>query len=361
MQRLQRSGMRVVPYVNGLLWDEDTESWRADNAVKGTIKPRTTMKWGGNRHALMCPGSALWRDKNTEVCKELVGRYGVDGIYLDFLTTLGAEDYVGNCRDPGHGHPLGGGDYWAKTVHGFLSQILREIKQLNPDAMLTAEEWAEYTIDVLDTQLTHSHIVPLFEAVYHGYTLFYGGRGTMEPYDAGRFWLYGNQNGWHSWESSVMRALKGAPEEKGVPEDQKWLPHAQYYIKLLHCHYYFGRPYLAYGEMLRPPRIEGDLPPIVDDTECSPYDPVEGSIWKAPDGSVGVFLLNYDTVRAHEFSWTVDLREGAGWDSKTKVVLSKWTKKEGLVRLAEVAGGKLSRNETIEPWGLIALKLEAMK
>jgi len=362
VQSLHSLGMRVVPYVNGFIWDLDTESWRTDNAEQGALRgPNGELQvwsWAGNRHAAMCPHSALWRDKLTEVSKELVGRYGMDGIYFDFLTHMTCD-----CYNPDHGHPIGGGNFWAKSVRGLYGQVRREIKKLNPNAMLTAEDWTEWTIDLLDTQLAfggHGTDEPLFEAVYGDYTLLYGRprfasieeHGGILPYAVSRRWLDGRQLGWSDVEWTLSQALKGNPDA------QKWIQHAKYYVKLLHCHYYFGRPYLAYGEMLRPPRIEGDLPLSI----FGNLEPVvRGSAWKAPDGSVGIFFLNYDTEQAHEFSWTVDLQEGAGWDTNTKVRLSKWTKEEGLVHLAEVTGGELSRQETLEPWGLIALKLEAMK
>ena len=145
--------------------------------------------------------------------------------------------------------------------------------------MLTAEEWSQYTIDLLDPQLTHGHMVPLFEAVYHGDPLFHGGRRSPEPYDFGRFWLFGNQNGWHGFEGHFLQVLQGNPAQ------QKWKPHAEYYVKLLQCHDPFARPCLAYGRMLRPP---GPLP-----AECRPCPPRwgrggrEASNHREPDGSSG--------------------------------------------------------------------------
>jgi len=179
----------------------------------------------------------------------------------------------------------------------------------------------------------------------------------MEPHDAGHWWLAGNQNGWHLWEETLGPALKGDPAY------EQWVGHGEYYARLLRCHYHFGRPYLAYGEMLRPPRLQIDppLPPESGRDYGIAGTRLEGSAWKAPDGSVGVFFLNYDRDRAHEFTWSADLEEGAGWDAATPVAVSRWTEEDGLVREAREAGGRITRIETIGPWGLVALKLEVAR
>ncbi len=364
IQSLQRSGMRVVPYVNGLLWDKDTESWRADDAQKGAIKGPEgqvlVLKFSGNKHVAMCPASKLWRRKSADFTKELLGRYGVDGVYYDFLTAQ-----FGDCYDPDHGHIICGGDFWVKSAREYYGQMRRHIKKINPNAIVTGEHNAEWIIDILDTQLTMSDErgpgLPMFQAVYHGYTLLYGlpgnrgpYRGDLEPQTVGRWWLAGNQNGWYGQAPIVVRAMRGNPDA------QKWLPHAKNYLNLLHCHHHFARPYLAYGQMLRPPHIDGSLPAVQIESPRGAWriPIVDGSAWKAPDGSVGLFFLNYDQQQSHDFTWTVDMREGAGWDADTKVILSKWTTEDGLTRAAEVQGGEMRRQQTIEPWGLIALKLE---
>ena len=97
----------------------------------------------------------------------------------------------------------------------------------------------------------------------------------------------------------------------GKPPHEAYAQAGQYYKRLLQCRWEFGAPYLGYGEMLRPPRIEGELPNVNASTSYGPLEvkAVEGSAWKAPDGTVGVFLLNYDEENAHEATWHLDLTE----------------------------------------------------
>ena len=136
-----------------------------------------------------------------------------------------------------------------------------------------------------------------------------------------------------------------------------------YYRNLLRCNVAFAHPYLAYGEMLRPPQIEGDLP-VLPGSACGQYQAafpvkaIEGSAWQAFDGSVGLFFLNYDS-REHEFTWTQDLNEitQIGPDKTLKV--TRWTP-QGEQAVGQWEGGVLRRTVKIEPWGLMALKLEVL-
>ena len=85
---------------------------------------------------------------------------------------------------------------------------------------------------------------------------------------------------------------------------------------------------------------------------------VAGSAWRAPDGTVGLFFLNYDR-KTHKFTWTHDLNEIVGIGPDRKLKVSLWTP-EGEKIIGEWAGGVLTKTMSIESWGLIALKLEVI-
>ena len=359
---LQAKGIRVVPYVNGWIWDMDTEGWRTKDAEgKGAILGPTgnmtyvhTSYGGGQRLVGMCPATKLWRDELLTMSKELVGRYGVDGIYYDFFTI-----HTADCYNKDHGHPICGGNFWTKSVHDTYEMLRTELKKLNGDVMLTGEDVAEYCIDVHDTFLCLNHIdteAPLFFAVYHGYTNVYGGEmNKLNQHIYGPWWLWGAQNGWTNGE--VVLTGK-APYDK-APYLQ-FAASGPYYRDLLRCRWEFGTPYLGYGEMLRPPEINGDIPTFTGKVARSRFQAVEGSAWKAPDGTVGIFFLNYDE-EPHEFTWLVDLAEGVGLEKATELTMSQWTHEKGLTTLKKVTGGPVTETMTIEPWGMIALKLEVSK
>ena len=354
VQELQARNIRVVPYVIGWLWNTTIESFRLEEAerkagllMESGIVPQT---YAGSHDlsAAMCPATQLWRRKMLDVATELVGKYGVDGVYFDYFT-----NHTEDCFNEDHGHPIAGGNYWSNGVHGLYEQVRRECRKLNPELMLCGEDTAEWCIDVLDTMHTGgvASNTPVYLAVYHGYTQVFGGvQNCTTPQTIGRWWLMGTQNG----ENNVMPYLAtGIFGEMG-----------SYYRNLLRCHSQFARPYLGYGEMLRPPKIVGDLP-LLAGTACGQYQPafpvkaVEGSAWRAPDGTVGVFFLNYDKAQEHTFTWTQDLNEIAGIGKDQRLRVTRW-RPTGEQVVDTWAGGVLTRTMKIEPWGMVALKLEVV-
>jgi hypothetical protein len=358
IERLQSNGVRVVPYVNGSMWDMDTDSYRMEDAERrgaiwmsadGNLNT-TTSYGGGSSLATMCPGSAIWREKLSAITSELVGRYGADGVYFDFLT-----DHNGDCYNPEHGHPICGGNFWAKAVHDLYAGARATAKEHNPEAMITGEGIGEFCIDVHDTFLSlgeSGSSAPLFLAVYHGYTNVYGGiYNKVDPIMLGRWWLMGCQNGWHGTELG-MAGVTGFNLSANSPPERRaaFLSSGKFYKSLLQCRWRFATPYLGYGEMLKPPTVEGDIPTVSRKDMHGPFTVslVEGSAWQAPDGTIGVFFLNYDKENAYDFTWTIDRAE-------TPMRMSRWSEAGGLTLLKDTAQLR------IEPLGLIALKLEVLQ
>ena len=161
----------------------------------------------------------------------------------------------------------------------------------------------------------------------------------------------GGQSGRSNQEEALAR-----------PPNENYRKMGLFYRDLFRCHWEFARPYLGYGEMLRPPKIEGDLP-VLPGTPCGQYEPafpvkaVEGSAWRAHDGTVGLFFLNYDKTE-HEFTWTTDLNEFAGLDESKRLKVTRWSVEKGEEAIGVWAGGVVKQTMTMGPWGMIALKLE---
>ncbi len=359
IKELHAKGMHFVPYINGWCWDQDTESYQvedADNkaAIQTSDGGQIVMdSYGyGQKLAGMCPGSELWQKKLVDASKELVGRYDFDGVYYDFFTI-----HTMDCFNKTHGHPISGGNFWTSSIRKCYTQCRAELKKIRPDVMMTGEDNAEFVIDLLDTQLSLSRAndkAPLYNAVYHGYTLLYGGgkQNYSHPAAQGRWWLTGGQNGWTGAEGAY----------KDLQRIPQWKADGEFFKRLLACHYYFARPYLAYGTMLRPPKVTGKIPKVNADSGMGPFSisAIDGTAWKAPDGSVGIFFLNYSDDPL-EFKWNVDLAEYAGWGKGAKLKLTQWTEDKKLVSLGVFGGGKLNRQESLAGRGLIALKLEVVK
>jgi len=356
IRELHEKGIRVVPYVIGWLWNMSTESYRVEDAERrgGMAGPDGSVYWtwagGLDPQAAMCPATDIWRDKLLDISLTFIKEYDLDGIYYDYFTT-----HCNDCFVKEHGHAIAGGNYWTKSVHDLYEYVRTECRKVKPDILLCGENVGEWCIDVLDTFYEggpHSN-APVWVVVYHGYTQTFGGgvHNKIRPQFIGRHWLMGSQNG---------RNNQLYPLAQGVNETYKVI--APWYRDLLRCHWEFARPYLGCGEMLRPPKIEGQIDAI---TSKGPYGPftvpaVQGSMWRATDGSVGIFILNYHMEKAYEITWSVDLNEIANIGPDKTLKVTRWTP-TGEEDAGERSGGVLRRNAKLEPLELIALKLEAIR
>jgi len=347
---LRDRGARVVPYVMGWMWNGASEGYRRRGAKeKGAMlgEDGQSVLWAelepSEENIAMCPASKIWRDKLTDVSVEFVQRYRTGGIYFDYFST-----HMADCFNPTHGHALGGGDYWARGVHDLFQQVWDGARKADPEAMLCAEDLAEFCLDVLDAAYVGiTDDAPVWQAVYHDYTQLFGGMHWMEAgqIPLSRQWLYGR--------ISQLPGSLGFPDSR--PETIKW------YRDLLLCTHEFARPYLGYGEMLRPPEVSGDIPILTMKSADGPFKApgVEGTAWRAPDGSVGIFFINYED-QPRQFTWKTDLAEIAGLDASKRLQITEWTADNGAKPLKQTAGGIVGDAVEIPPHGMIALKLEKM-
>ena len=347
---LRARGARVVPYVMGWMWNAASEDYQQRDAKeKGAMvgEDGEGLLWAelspGEECIGMCPASKIWRDKLTEVSVEFVQRYRTGGVYFDYFSS-----HLHDCFSPNHGHALGGGNYWTSGVHDLYQQVRETVHKVDPEAMFCGEDLAEFCIDVLDADYTSIVTdAPVWQVVYHDYTQLFGGMHWMEeaPIPLARQWLYGRMN--------QLPGTLGYPTAK--PETLQW------YHDLIRCSNEFARPYLGYGEMLRPPEVSGDIPILTMKGVDGPFaaSAVEGTAWRAPDGSVGIFFFNYEK-QAHRFTWKADLAEIAGLDASKRLQVTQWTPEQGESPLKQVNGGIVGDTADIPPLGLIALKLEVM-
>ena len=365
LRKMRDRGVRALPYYNGWLWNMTTESYRTEEAEKSAIIHHTgdviwTWAGGDDPQAAMCPYTPLWRDKVTDVTRQYISRCGFSGVYYDYFF-----GHQASCFARHHGHPLGGGNYWSSSVHDLLEQARTGAQKLDPQFMICGEMAVEWAIDVVDTfyEAGPESDTPIFLAVYHGYTQIFSGGLTYKhtlPY-LGRQWLMGCQNGWLHQEYAM--ATSPEPIYKRV---------GPWYKSIVRCHWEFARPYLGYGEMLRPPKIRTANQPtptiVVPGVDDVPYavNIVEGSAWLASDGSVGLFFLNYDDYEDQTFTWTVDLNEIADIGSDRKLRVTQWIPgpdggpgREKII--GEWRGGVIGTTMNLESWQIMALKLEVVR
>jgi hypothetical protein len=251
-----------MPYINGRLWDtrdrglEDFEFSRVARpaAVKDERGEIVTEQYGSKesdgtpvRFAVMCPATKLWQDRVHDIVLRLYNEYGVKGVYIDQIAAAAAR----LCFDKTHGHPLGGGHWWADGYRQLLDRIRRDMPK---DRFLTTECNAEAFARWFDGYLTwhwqYDGQVPAFPAVYGGalqmFGRSYGGGKTRDlamHMKAGQQLVFGEQIGWIN------------PSVVNEKQNMEFLRQ----VVRLRGHF---RRYFYAGEMARPPRVQGDLPTV---------------------------------------------------------------------------------------------------
>ena len=216
LKKLKEAGIRMMPYINALLWDNrdrGNEDWQFTAVAKaGAVKKESgdpailtyaAHESDGNLVKLspMCPTSRVWRDKvreNVEKCFEL----GMDGVYLDQTAAHGPHP----CMDKSHSHKPGGGSWWSENQR----EMLAELNAIKPnDKIFTSEGTAEVYAGSLDGLLSWAwivvdHYVPAFMRIYGGKVMVLGRNANGYMKDNVMHWKYhlaqglvaGEQMGW---------------------------------------------------------------------------------------------------------------------------------------------------------------------
>ena len=332
-QELQNAGIKIVPYINSRVWEVNSKSWKEENPYSAATKaPYQALDglpvhnwgpankelaiyydhWAGYNHAVMCPTTKIWQNKQAEITNRLVSEYHVDGVYLDQIASF----YPMLCFDPEHGHTLGGGNYWVAGYRDLISKVKKENREINKEAILTSEGHAETYLDLLDGNLACNSVtiapelIPMFHYVYSGYALTFGratGRWHTEwkgdKHTTGlplvmrnaQMFVWGEQLGWFN------------PNVIDLPSEEAE------YIKLLAktLTNESAKKYLFYGEMVRPFQLYGDYPTLEAKWSGNQQDTkmpaVMHSVWKSEDGSLGLVFTNMDTT-----SYTVNYELNVG-------------------------------------------------
>ncbi len=298
VRELQQSGVFVMPYINGRLWDtrdKGTEDWQFSKVALPAATKREdgtpyTESYGSKeadgsdvKLAPMCPATKLWQDKVREIVLRLFNEFGVNAVYIDQVAA--APPVL--CFDKTHGHPLGGGSWWNE---GYW-QMLDAIRKVMPkDRMLTTECNAEPFVKWFDGYLTwhwqHDGQVPAFPAVYGGAVQMFGrayrGGATKDlalRMKAGQQLVFGEQIGWI--DPSIVREKENA----------------EFLRQVVRLRWHLRRYFYA-GEMARPPKLIGNIPKVRADWQWAgewwvETDAILTGAWKLPqEGKLVLLFVN---------------------------------------------------------------------
>jgi hypothetical protein len=291
---LQSRGIVVMPYCQGRLLYRDRPDFareRTHASVESNGQPYLEMYTAQDDWPLaLCPSDRWSGQQWHEAARMLWEDYGVEGVYFDQITAMPPS----LCYHAGHGHALGGGThYW----HGYDRALaeMEPMKQADSRRFLSGELLADAYMDRIDLYLAFvpplEDYVPLFSAIYGGYTTVMGRScpgAVMSDLQLfamaqGEQMLFGGQLGW-------------------VSDEILEHPEAAVYLRELACLRERVREVLHFGT-LEPPlecRIEGErLSLDLPESLCGKPHPVHierppivHTVWRGPDGTVLALFLN---------------------------------------------------------------------
>ncbi|HEY3324190.1 MAG TPA: DUF6259 domain-containing protein [Planctomycetota bacterium] len=353
VRELQAAGVRVMPYINGRLWDTGLDDFK-ETAITAATKDAKGKAYieeygSGRKLAPMCPVTPLWQKTVQDIVLRLLGpEGGVDGVYIDQVAA--AAPCL--CFDKSHGHPLGGGHWW--TTDGYwkmLSSLRSEMKSRFPDRMLTTECNAEPYARFFDAYLTwnfqYQDQIPLFSAVYGGKLLMFGRAYRGGPtkdlalrMKAAQSLVYGEQIGW--CDPSVIKEPVGGP-----------------FMRRMARLRYALRDYLSAGEMAHPPKLRGEIPTVTADWQWSGTwnvtdTEIQTGAWHARDGRLALIFVS---VTDKELSTELDFSaERYGFKPGAKLSVSVRT--EDGAQPATEQPASFRRKLVLPPYQAIVLEVK---
>ncbi|MBQ0092260.1 MAG: hypothetical protein KBS45_02890 [Clostridiales bacterium] len=318
LKKVQDAGIKVIPYINGRLWDthdRGSEDWQFTSVAKpfctkdrhGKVftESYSSKEPDGSPVVLsiMCPSTKLWQNTLKGVVGGILDDVGFDGVYMDQIAA--AKPWL--CADPTHDHPAGGGTWWNESYYDLIRTVA---DGHDPEKSVFATECtAEMFMGRIQAYLSWLWVkndqVPAFPVVYSDKVVLFGRayNGIKgEDSDATRIFAaqslpFGDQMGWIS--PAAYNAL-------GCKEFFKKLVHVRAELHDL----------LSHGVMLRPPVLSDDGPRLHSENvghayfKTVDYPAVQGALWQEKETGRKVLLLVNAARVAANVSLSTELPDG---------------------------------------------------
>ena len=346
--KARSKGINMTPYMNSFQWGGATKSFREKGVERyvarkadGSTLAHIYNKFTGNPLVPVCITQEFWRETYSGLCDSLINGYGCSGVYMD----QSCNNYL--CYNAEHGHTVGGGNYWVKSHQRLIERIREKTAEQNP--VLTGEGSGEDWIGHLDGFLTlegsrermrgakASDIVPLFNAVYHGYAICFGNLSglTYPPYDD--CWpkeyrspdtetllpkkysmqMRMEQARTFVWGTQPMISNYHPFVRKGRPTEMRYFAELVAKRKLY-------KEYLQYGTMMRAPKMKDEYVKELDMVQMTIYSykdegtnifpfkkrvpTLYSSAWRNKEGNILLAFTNINE-EAKALSFSIDLDE----------------------------------------------------
>lgn len=294
VQQVRKRGAKVMPYINGRLWDPGADSYKArkgyeascrrpDGALYTEIYPTSIVP-----NTVTCPSSPIWHDMLIELADSIQLGIGTDGIYIDQIAA--AAPYP--CYAHNHPHPAGGGEFWYESYKGIIDDMRAD--HLPEGNIIFSEENAECYIPVFDILLTvntpHNpscKIVPLYPLIYSDRVLTTA--FTYSPYFDVTLGDFRYQN----MQALLYGAQLGWVDPRLLFKDEATMYEAQY-LKNLADFRKDQHDVFVGGQYLEEIIPGGDNPYVNVNVFGWDYM-VKGAKWLSADGKPVMYIVNSDS------------------------------------------------------------------
>ena len=258
LAELRKHDIRIMPYINALLWDNKDKGGEDFRFTKDAF-PGAVKNEFGKQHILryashepdgklcelspMCPSAKVWRDELKNLIDRMYKEYDFDAIYLDQI----AARVPHLCMDESHGHPLGGGGWWQKNYR----ELLKEIHTVLPEGKgFTSEANAEVYANDLEGFLSWAWVattcyVPAFMTVY-------GGKVTVLGRNANGYL----KNSLPCWKYHLAQALCDGTQLGWINSDLVYNETRLNFAKNLVRYRYDNREFYRGARTIRPPFVD---------------------------------------------------------------------------------------------------------
>jgi hypothetical protein len=329
--------------------------------INGQVYEQT---WEGGVFARMDPSQTKWQDLLAKIHHKYLNPLQDDGVLLDQVTA--GSNML--CFNKNHHHPLGGGHYWRE---GYVQLLKKLHKSYSDNRYFISEAFNDSLVNEIVGYETiyyiNKNMVPAVQAVYGDKVEFIGARSGGNTYDDNVSkadspnlyatqmvsFIYGNIPGYfypdiadinnHNANTQRVRAMK--------------------FVRRLATMRHKLKEFLSNAVMLRPLKVEGDIPTIVIPAVEGDHPIDEGSIpailnsvWKSKSGKIALIFANAQNSDSNQninFSFNFDASK-YGIDGEFGVVEVKESSSQDLGSFS----GSFSKNITLTASDIIAYIIE---
>jgi hypothetical protein len=349
-------GLVIMPYINGRIVDVSNDDFDEyfPHCAKDRMGKHYVETYGNKvKQAPMCCYTEFWQDKVAEIVERLAEEVGVNAVYIDQIAAGGPV----LCFDKSHGHPLGGGGWWVDGYRKMLKKVQKVAHSKGRDIIITTECAAEPFMDGVDAFLIwikpDERSIPMITAVYSGYSIYFGSPAWFQHGDRawimaqGRAFLWGSQNGWMRFELFKPEHARKAA-----------------YLKKIGKYRAAAKKFLTFGELVGLVKPTNHIKTITEtwpdhgnNFRTATLPGIQGAIWKAEDGTLGIFLANY-LEKNNTIEFSID-PAGYGLNATSAGYIITQIQPEGNNAEGKARRGVLRRTETLGPREIRLLEVKA--